>query len=304
MPVVQSEPAVQDTEEDELLKQIMDKDKLPAAAQAVKKVQEAEDLHASPEGIGKLVEEARDKLTKLLPLVQKLHDSDVTAVEAAIDKARKREGITPDELAYLKGLARICKDSAVTTVTEELLRKMLGREKDWPEAKVEAPAPTPWWMEPWVWGTAGGLALVVALLVLLQRRKNSQAPDVQEDPAPVKEVGDSRTEVVVARPVLADPAAGTPALIRIDDLESGKGWEITHEMVTVGRNKQNDIRIADASVSSHHCTIQRQRGGSWTITDVGSANGVYINKRLVKHTELQSGDVFQLGRVSLRITIL
>jgi len=67
----------------------------------------------------------------------------------------------------------------------------------------------------------------------------------------------------------------------------------------IGRSPDADIVIAANEVSRHHAQITPDREG-WTLTDLGSTNGVLLNGRQVGVPErLSDGDVIGLGSVEL-----
>ena len=67
----------------------------------------------------------------------------------------------------------------------------------------------------------------------------------------------------------------------------------------IGRSPDADIVIAANEVSRHHAQIAPDREG-WTLTDLGSTNGVLLNGRQVGVPErLSDGDVIGLGSVEL-----
>jgi hypothetical protein len=63
----------------------------------------------------------------------------------------------------------------------------------------------------------------------------------------------------------------------------------------IGRSRECDIVIDDANVSRRHAEV-RPSGGSWTVRDLGSTNGVKVNGRRIDHPQaLRPGDVIDLG---------
>jgi SARP family transcriptional regulator, regulator of embCAB operon len=63
----------------------------------------------------------------------------------------------------------------------------------------------------------------------------------------------------------------------------------------IGRSSDNDIVVADAKVSRHHAVIN-DTGTSFAITDLGSANGVYVlGQRISANAGLTHGDAIRIG---------
>ena len=79
-----------------------------------------------------------------------------------------------------------------------------------------------------------------------------------------------------------------------------KTWEVqlTGDAVTIGRGRRNDVQIADESVSQRHALIER-RGDRFGIRDVGSRNGVWLDKQRIEEHQLSDGDVLSVGRAKL-----
>ena len=64
---------------------------------------------------------------------------------------------------------------------------------------------------------------------------------------------------------------------------------------TIGRSKENDIIIDEASVSRHHATIIQTASGI-VISDNGSSNGTFINGiRIQGECTLSPNDILKLG---------
>jgi Protein of unknown function (DUF3662)/FHA domain len=63
----------------------------------------------------------------------------------------------------------------------------------------------------------------------------------------------------------------------------------------LGRSREADFVLDDANVSRKHAEI-RPSGGSWTVRDLGSTNGVKVNGRRIDGAQsLKPGDVIELG---------
>lgn len=68
----------------------------------------------------------------------------------------------------------------------------------------------------------------------------------------------------------------------------------------VGRSPDNDVVVADASVSTHHCEISVS-GIAVAVRDLGSTNGTFINQQKVLKGILQRGDILTLGGVDFGV---
>ena len=75
---------------------------------------------------------------------------------------------------------------------------------------------------------------------------------------------------------------------------------ITHWENVIGRATSCDIEMDDAGISRNHGTLSRNEAGDWTITDLGSSNGTYVNGYRLDPWEtalIKPGDDITLGRV-------
>ena len=77
---------------------------------------------------------------------------------------------------------------------------------------------------------------------------------------------------------------------------------IAHELV-IGRGEQSDLLLNDATVSRRHASV-RQDGHTVVVTDLGSANGTYVNEqRVLDGTRVEDGDVIRLGGAEIRVKV-
>ena len=70
---------------------------------------------------------------------------------------------------------------------------------------------------------------------------------------------------------------------------------------TVGRGDECEIQLSGDNVSRQHCMISWRRR-RLTISDVGSANGVWVNGRRVDTCELKSGDRLKIADLSFLVS--
>ena len=77
--------------------------------------------------------------------------------------------------------------------------------------------------------------------------------------------------------------------------DAGRSFTVTDEKVlVVGRGHQSDTRIDDPRISRLHCRLIPDGARTWLV-DAGSASGVRVNGKTVQRSEIQPGDVIQLG---------
>jgi hypothetical protein len=82
-------------------------------------------------------------------------------------------------------------------------------------------------------------------------------------------------------------------------IAEGKRYAVPPGGASIGRSRECDIVLADTNVSRKHAEI-RPRGDGWTITDLGSTNGVRVNGRQARPNEPQpitAGDALDVGTV-------
>jgi hypothetical protein len=66
----------------------------------------------------------------------------------------------------------------------------------------------------------------------------------------------------------------------------------------VGRSREADVVLSDSNVSRKHAEIRPGAGGQWTVSDLGSTNGVQVNgRRISGATPLKAGDRVVFGTV-------
>jgi CRP-like cAMP-binding protein len=69
--------------------------------------------------------------------------------------------------------------------------------------------------------------------------------------------------------------------------------------VTIGRGIDNTITLSDPTVSRSHAKI-KCNGGTWSIEDMGSANGIFVDHNRVENAVLESGKTYHIGKAALR----
>lgn len=91
------------------------------------------------------------------------------------------------------------------------------------------------------------------------------------------------------------PLSDIPVLLGLQGLAAGSTFALTAGDVTVGRDGDNGIVLAESTVSRRHARLLRDGHGQFTLTDLGSANGIYINGTRVQRAILSTGDEIKIG---------
>lgn len=83
---------------------------------------------------------------------------------------------------------------------------------------------------------------------------------------------------------------------------AGERWRIDRAVSTLGRGVENDVRVADHSVSTSHATLLL-KGDEWFLVDLRSSNGTYVDgHRISGERALVRGSSLRLGAVEMTFT--
>jgi pSer/pThr/pTyr-binding forkhead associated (FHA) protein len=80
---------------------------------------------------------------------------------------------------------------------------------------------------------------------------------------------------------------------------SGSRFLLDSELTTAGRHPESDIFLDDVTVSRRHVEFRRGPDGRFTVSDVGSLNGTYVNRERIESFDLANGDEVQIGKFRL-----
>ena len=79
---------------------------------------------------------------------------------------------------------------------------------------------------------------------------------------------------------------------------AGARFLLDHDVTTSGRHPDSDIFLDDVTVSRRHAEFHRG-GSGFTVRDVGSLNGTYVNRERVESATLSNSDEVQIGKFRL-----
>ena len=78
----------------------------------------------------------------------------------------------------------------------------------------------------------------------------------------------------------------------------GARYLLGENVVKAGRHPESDIFLDDITVSRRHVEITPADGG-YSVRDVGSLNGTYVNRERIDEVPLAPGDEVQIGKFKL-----
>lgn len=73
------------------------------------------------------------------------------------------------------------------------------------------------------------------------------------------------------------------------------------KVITIGRNTDNNVVICDKTVSRHHAQIIQHNDGRFSILDMNSKNGTFVNGQpITREVPLKRGDTIRIGTTNLQ----
>jgi hypothetical protein len=91
---------------------------------------------------------------------------------------------------------------------------------------------------------------------------------------------------------------GTALLVVKRGPNAGSRFLLDSESTSAGRHPESDIFLDDVTVSRRHAEFSR-RGIAFSVRDVGSLNGTYVNRERIDEAGLSGGDEVQIGKFRL-----
>ena len=79
---------------------------------------------------------------------------------------------------------------------------------------------------------------------------------------------------------------------------SGSRFLLDADVVNAGRHPDSEIFLDDVTVSRRHAEFNRTADG-FTVSDVGSLNGTYVNRDRIETVHLKDSDEVQIGKYRL-----
>ncbi len=82
---------------------------------------------------------------------------------------------------------------------------------------------------------------------------------------------------------------------------AGARYLLDSKQTKIGRDTNNDIHLDDITVSRSHAMVSK--GDGYSIKDLGSLNGTYLNAISVKEATVKAGDEIQVGKYHLTLFV-
>lgn len=83
-------------------------------------------------------------------------------------------------------------------------------------------------------------------------------------------------------------------VVTLPDKKTQRTYALVEKLTSIGRMPACTIQIDDKVASRKHCII-KQDGDTYTLEDMGSANGTQVNGSRVKKHRLAHTDRIQIG---------
>src|SRR5919112_2218534 len=118
------------------------------------------------------------------------------------------------------------------------------------------------------------------------------APSKDAEHRDERSLNDSDAAAVDALPV------GSALLVVQRGPSAGSRFLLDTDVVSAGRHPDSEIFLDDVTVSRRHAEFRRTPQG-FTVADVGSLHGTYVNRDRIDEVALQGGDEVQIGKYRL-----
>ena len=109
----------------------------------------------------------------------------------------------------------------------------------------------------------------------------------------VDEVGDEADNLLASLGI-----TGPALVVRSGGGMAGQSFQPPEGKSLIGRSPECDLFLDDVTVSRRHAEIGRA-ADTFTIRDLGSLNGTYVNRKRIESVELEDDDEVQIGKYRL-----
>lgn len=111
----------------------------------------------------------------------------------------------------------------------------------------------------------------------------------------------------VVQPEIETIEIDTTASFSLDGKDIVKNLHfISGDRLSIGRTKENELAINDASISKFHASMVLGTDGRYSLADTGSTNGTFVNGERISYgrsVRLRSSDVIRFGNVEVAFNL-
>ena len=132
-------------------------------------------------------------------------------------------------------------------------------------------------------------------------REVPEIPEGQED-AFLQAEGEWEEEVSTAKGLVSPVSEAAtkersyPHLVLLFGRSIGQVFKLDKDETRVGRERRCEIQFADTGISRQHMAIARESSGGFTLRDLGSRNGTFLNEhRIEEPQQLHNNDLIHIG---------
>jgi pSer/pThr/pTyr-binding forkhead associated (FHA) protein len=104
------------------------------------------------------------------------------------------------------------------------------------------------------------------------------------------------------RDVIAALPEGSAMLIALSGPSRGARFLLNSDLTSIGRSTDNEIFLDDVTVSRKHAQIIRS-GKSYSVKDLGSLNGTYVDGKVEEGAQLSDGMELHIGKYRLHFFV-
>jgi two-component system cell cycle response regulator len=131
------------------------------------------------------------------------------------------------------------------------------------------------------------------------KKASIEASKGEQYPAGVPDEEDEKTRVTGLEETPIPAIPGDDCLVVIHtavQTELGRRYLLKQAVMTIGRGGANHIVVGSDAVSRQHAQLER-RGGEFTVSDLNSTNGTFINneRQRTRKSRLSGGDHIRVG---------
>ena len=91
---------------------------------------------------------------------------------------------------------------------------------------------------------------------------------------------------------------GAALVVRSGGGRAGETFALEDAPTTIGRSPECAVFLDDVTVSRKHAELEHA-DGRWTIRDLGSLNGTFVNRKRIESVDLEDDDEVQIGKYRL-----